>query len=218
MKIRTHFHEKLNIILREVIDMGEAVSLLLDKGLKSLLTADKELAKEVIKEDQDIDDFQLKIEDKCTSIIAIESPVATELREVLTVIKIINELERLGDHARHLAKQAGKVSKEGLKLTDPYLQDMMDFGTQMMKEALKSFIELDSLWAEEIASRDNYIDTKYYALYDKLINIIKENPSKTESLVPFLFINRYLERIGDRVTNICEWVVYSKTNKHVELN
>ncbi len=215
---RSHFHIELRKIFEDVIKMGEMVTSLLEKGLESLLTANEVLGREVIKKDQEIDDIQIKIEDKCTLIIAKETPVATELREILTVIKIASELERLGDHAKHLAKKAGKVSTEGLKIAGPYLQDMTDFGRQMVKEALESFLELDSTWAEEIASRDNYIDGKYYELYDKLINIIKDKPYKTENLVPLLFLNRYLERIGDRVTNICECIVYSKTNKHVELN
>lgn len=218
MEVRTHFHNELNRVFRDVITMGDMVRDLLNKGLDSLLNANEILAREVIEEDQKIDDMQMKIEDECTLIIAKETPVATELREVLTVIKIANELERLGDHAKHMAKRAGKVSTEGLKIAGPTLKEMNDFGIQMVKEALESFLELDSSWAREIAERDNFIDQKYYALYDKLINIIKEKPYKAENLVPLLFLNRYLERIGDRVTNICECIVYSKTNKHVELN
>ena len=218
MVIRSHFHAKLTIVFQEVITMGVMVNDSLEKGLESLLSANEVLAKQVILNDQEIDTLQLKIEDECTLLIAKETPVATELREILTVIKIVNELERLGDHGKHLAKRAGQVSTEGLKIAGPYLQDMTEFGCQMVKEALESFMELDSVWAQEIASRDNYIDIKYYDLYNKLIEIIKEKPYKTENLVPLLFLNRYLERIGDRVTNICESIVYSKTNKHIELN
>lgn len=218
METRTHFREDLNNIFQEVITMGEMVQTLLKKGLDSLLSANEIMANEVLEEDLKIDDKQLEIEDLCTLIIAKETPVATELREVLTMIKIVNELERLGDHAKHMAKRAGKVSTEGLKIAGPYLKEMNDFGCQMVKEALKSFLELDSTWAREIAERDSFIDKKYYALYDKLIEVIKEKPYKAENLVPLLFLNRHLERIGDRVTNICECVVYSKTNKHVELN
>jgi phosphate transport system protein len=218
MDTRTHFHAELKNIFADVVAMGEMVTTSLRKGLGSLIDANEVLAKEVIEEDKKIDNFQMKIEDRCTLVIAKETPVATELREILTVLKIVNELERLGDHAKHLAKKAGKVSTEGLKIAGPNLKDMTEFGCQMVKEALESFIELDSKWAEEIASRDNYMDSKYYDLYDKLIKIIKEKPYKTENLVPLLFLNRYLERIGDRVTNICEHVVYSKTNKRVDLN
>lgn len=218
MDTRSHFHAELKNIFDEVITMGKMVTESLLKGLSSLIDANEILAREVIDNDQKIDDFQMVIEDQCTLIIAKEAPVATELREILTVLKIVNELERLGDHAKHLAKRAGKVSTEGLKIAGPTLKDMTEFGCQMVKEALESFIELDSKWAEEIAGRDNYIDKRYYDLYDKLIKIIKEKPDKTENLVPLLFLNRYLERIGDRVTNICEYVVYSKTNKRVDLN
>lgn len=218
MDTRTHFHNELNNIFQDVITMGDMVIELLNKGLDSLLTANEILAREVIEEDLRIDEMQVSIEDKCTLIIATETPVATELREVLTVIKIVNELERLGDHAKHMAKRAGQVSTEGLKISGPTLTEMNKFGCQMIREALESFLELDSSWAKEIAERDNFIDEKYYSLYDKLIDIIKEKPYKAENIVPLLFLNRYLERIGDRVTNICECIVYSKTNKHVELN
>lgn len=218
MKNRTHFHSELNQIFEDVIKMGQMVTQLLNKGLDSLLNANEILGKEVISGDRAIDDYQLMIEDRCTLIIAKQTPVATELREIVTVIKIVNELERLGDHAKHLAAKAGKVSTEGLKIAGPFLKEMNEAGCQMIKEALESFVELDSTWAKEIASRDHYIDGKYYELYDKLIDIIKEKPYKTDNLVPLLFLNRYMERIGDRVTNICECIVYSKTNKHIELN
>lgn len=216
--IRTNYRIELKNIMDEVVSMGELVIEALQKGLKSLLEKDETLAAQVIEDDQRIDDFQFRIEDRVTRLIAKENPVATELREVLTVLKIVVELERFGDHGKHLAERAGKVSNEGLKISAKYLEDMTVFGCQMVKESLESFVQQDSTWAQEIASRDNYIDDKYYALYDKLINVIKEKPQKTENLIPLLFLNRYLERIGDRVTNICEYVVYSITCKHTDLN
>ncbi|QEN05090.1 phosphate signaling complex protein PhoU [Thiospirochaeta perfilievii] len=217
MDIRTHYREELNGIMNDVVVMGDMVISSLHKGLESLLDNNSELAKEVIVNDQLIDDFQLQIEDRSTLLIAKENPVATDLREILTVLKIVVELERLGDHGKHLAEKAGKVSNEGLKIAAPYLSDMTEFGCQMVKESLESFIQQDSKWAEEIAARDNYIDDKYSILYGKLIDIIKEKPHKSENLVPLLFLNRFLERIGDRVTNICESVVYVITCKHKSL-
>lgn len=218
MEIRTQYYAELQSIKAELIFMGDLVIESLEDGLKSLIEVDTELASKVIVKDKIIDSIQLSLEDRCTLLIAKETPIATELREVLTVLKIVVELERLGDHGKHLAEQAGKVSKEGLKTSTPYLQDMTNFGCQMVREALESFTQQDSTWAKEIAARDNYIDEKYRALYDKLIDIIKEKPRKTENLIPLLFLNRYLERIGDRVTNICEFVVYSITCTHTELN
>lgn len=217
MEIRSHYNAELKSIFDYVVQMGDMVIESLYLGLDSLLNQDEVLAKKVIESDKIIDALELKIEDKCTMLIAMENPVATELREVLTVIKIISELERLGDHGKHLAKRAGKVSREGLKIAEPYLKDMTNFGCQMVKESLESFIQLDQKWAEEIASRDNYIDDKYKLLYEKLIEIIKTKPNKAENLVPLLFLNRYLERIGDRVTNICESIVYVITCKHKSL-
>lgn len=218
MDIRTQYRAELKRITQDVVYMGDMVIEALKSGLKSLLDMDEILAEKIISNDRKIDEFQHSLEDRCTLLIAKETPVATELREILTVLKIIVELERLGDHGKHLAERAGKVSKEGLKTAKPYLQDMTDFGCQMVREALESFIEMDSSWAKEIASRDKYIDEKYTHLYNKLIDIIKEKPRKTENLIPLLFLNRYLERIGDRVTNICEFVVYAITCKHTELN
>lgn len=217
MEIRSRYHDELKHIMYDVIKMGDMVINSLKEGLKSLINMDEELAREVIHADQHIDDFQLELEDRVTLLIAKETPIATELREVLAVLKIINELERLGDHGKHLAEKAGKVSKEGLVIAAPFLTDMTEFGCQMVKEALESFIEMDSQWAKEIASRDTYMDDKYADLYDRLITIIKEKPRKTENLVPLLFLNRYLERLGDRVTNICEDVVFSITSKHADL-
>ncbi len=215
---RTQYQEELKRIVENVVEMGDLVIESLNRGLKSLIEMDKDLAVEVIADDEKIDNKQLLIEDRVTLLIAKETPIATDLREVLTILKIIVELERLGDHGKHLAERAGKVSKEGLRAATPFLTDMTNLGCQMVKEALESFRVQDSEWAMEIAKRDSYIDDKYVDLYNKIIEIIKEKPNKTENLVPLLFLNRYLERIGDRVTNICEAVVYTITSKHTYLN
>lgn len=216
--IRTDYRAELNRIMSDVVTMGDMVIKSLEQGLKSLVSGDVELGKEVIEADRLIDAFQLEIEDRATLLIAKETPVATELREILSVLKISSELERLGDHGKHLALRAGLVSREGVSIAEPYLQDMTDFGCQMVKESLASFIEQDSTWAVEIARRDHYLDDKYTVLYRRLISVIKEKPHKSENLIPLLFLNRYLERIGDRVTNICEFVVYSITCKHRDLS
>ena len=218
MEIRSNYHNKLNAVFNDVIQMGDVVIEALHLGLESLVNADKKLAEQVIEGDKEVDRLELVLQDRCVLLLAKETPVATELREVVTVIKIISELERLGDHAKHLAQKAGKVNKKGLKLAAPIFEDMLEYAIQMVEEALRAFLEQDSKWAREIAKRDNFIDEKYADLYTQLVNLIKDKPNKAENLIPLIFLNRHLERVGDRVTNICEFVVYSTTNKHTDLN
>lgn len=218
MEYRAHFHEELKKLLSDVVSMGDRVIENLSRGLNSLIEGDSALASDVIKMDLTIDEMELDIEDRCVLLLARQAPVASELREIITAMKIVSELERLGDHARHLAKVTGKVRPSGLKIASPMFVDMLNLGSHMLKEALEAFIELNSTWAEEIASRDTLIDDKHSELHDKLVDLIKDKPNKAEQLVPLLLLNKHLERIGDRVTNICEFVVYTKTNRHIDLN
>ena len=218
MILRHDYENKLRTIHEKILFMGILIEEAFRKALKALKVNDNKLAREVMDEDKKIDDLQTEIEDDCVKIIAMEAPVATDLRIVITTLKIVSELERIGDHARHLAKMIGKLSDKQLTLAMPYISNMINAGLDMIKDALKAFVEKDASLAEEVARRDDFIDKQHRELYKTCVNMIKTSPEKLDQEIPLLFLNRFLERIGDRVTNICEWIIYAKQGKRLDLN
>ena len=218
MKLRQEYELSLKRLFEDVMFMGVLIEESFRNALKALKTNNQILAEDVIAKDGKIDQLQVKIEDECVRIIAIQSPVASDLREVITTLKIVSELERMGDHARHLAQMVGKLSDKQLAVAMPHIEKMISTGLEMIHGALRAFVDRDARLAEEVARQDDFIDMHHKELFSKCIAMIKESPEKLEQEISLLFLNRFLERMGDRVTNMCEWVIYGKSGKHLELN
>lgn len=218
MEPRIHFNQELNNLYQHILKMGALVEEAMNKSVTALATRDTELARLVIEGDADIDRLQVEIEDEATTIIARESPVATDLRELITSTKIVGDLERIGDHARHIAKAAINVPSEVVDIALPSIEKMAQVGIGMIHDALTAFAEQDAEKARVISERDDQVDAVHRELYEILVQTMKEKPEWIHYGVNLLFLNRYLERLGDHVTNMCEWVVFAKTGEHVELN
>ncbi|MFP4382914.1 MAG: phosphate signaling complex protein PhoU [Spirochaetia bacterium] len=218
MEGRTHFAEAMKDLYQDIVRMGTLVEEALRKALISLSIRDTELAQQVIDGDKKIDELQQEIEERCTQLIALEQPVATDLREILTSTKIVTDLERIGDHARHLAKSVEAISDEKLLQTLPDIQKMTQLGINMVHDCITAFVEHDAEKAIEVAARDDEIDSIHKHLFDEVLGIMKDNPDKIAQGASLMFLNRFLERLGDHVTNMCEWVVFAKKGEHVELN
>lgn len=219
MPIRQHFHEELQQLHNEIIKMGTMVEEALDNALKAFSEKRTILAERVIAEDVDIDEMQLLIEDRCTMIMATQQPVATDLRNLITAIKIASSLERMADHAVHLAKTTTRL--EGIPQMDSLrklIVPMAEEGIGMVKGALTALADHDTEKAREVASRDNSLDNTHARLFDTLVNFQKENPEHAMQTTDLLFLIRFLERLGDHVTHICEWIVLRETGKYTELN
>jgi phosphate transport system protein len=218
MKGRTHFAEAMKDLYQDIVRMGTLVEEALRKALISLSIRDIDLAKHVIEGDKKIDELQHEIEEQCTQLIALEQPVATDLREILTSTKIVTDLERIGDHARHLAKSVETLSDPKLLQTLPDIQKMTQLGINMVHDCITAFVEHDAEKAMEVAGRDDEIDSIHKHLFNEVLEIMKNNPDKISQGASLMFLNRFLERLGDHVTNMCEWVVFAKNGEHVELN
>lgn len=218
MEPRHHFNEELNDLYQLILKMGAQVEDALSKSITALSTRDLELAKSVIENDAVIDGLQVTIEDQATQIIALEQPVATDLRELVTTTKIASDLERIGDHARHISKAATSLPQEVVDIAIESIRSMAKVGIGMVHDALSAFVEQDAHKAREIADRDDQIDAIHRRLYAILVDAMREHPEWIQYGVNLLFLNRFLERLGDHVTNMCEWVVFAKTGEHVELN
>jgi phosphate transport system protein len=218
MEGRTHLTTQLNYMYENILKLSALVEEALKKALASLSLADSQLAQSVIENDARIDELQLEIDTHCTRMLATEQPVAHDLREIIAAMKISTDLERIGDHARHLAGAVAIISDATFLATMPNIQDMGELGIQMVHDVITAFVEQDADTAVEIASRDDELDTMHRTLYKKVLEIMRKNPEKIDKGMDLMFLNRFLERLGDHVTNMCELVVFSKRGEHVELN
>ncbi|MCF7927740.1 MAG: phosphate signaling complex protein PhoU [Spirochaetales bacterium] len=218
MPNRQHYQEKLDTLHQEILRLSTYVEELHRKGLEALMNQDYKTAEEVIQEDTKINDLQLRIENECANLIAIEQPVGQDLRFIVTALKIVSNLERIGDHAVHLGRHTKRLYNQSFMISMAPINEMASIGLEMMQSSIKALLEGDADSARKISARDDEIDEIHGRFMKELINKMQENPQTIEQGISLLLIARFMERMGDHVTNICEWIVYAIESEHVELN
>lgn len=215
---RNYFEQELQELQVQMLKMSSIVEETLNNAIKALKKQDVELAQQVIDNDDMIDDMEVKVEDKCLKLIALQSPLAKDLRMIATALKIITDLERIGDYAVDISKITIRLANE------KYIKELIDIPRMteiisgMLKESIDSYVDQDVVKAREVARMDDEVDGIHKQIFRELLLIMMEDPKKINQATYFLFISRYLERIGDHITNICERVIYSVTSEHVDLN
>jgi phosphate transport system protein len=220
MATRNFFSEELSRLRHDTLAMATRVEENLGKALTALRTHNADLAKEVRSDDNVVDALQLKIEDDAAIIIATQQPVARDLRELVTIFKLTNNIERVGDHAVHLARAARKLAKSGespLKAQEN-LERMAEIGQEMLHCAVSAFIAQDANAAREAAAMDNKIDTEHKILTESILKLMKKDSDFVKGALQILQTSNQLERLGDHITNICEAIIYMIEGKHEELN
>jgi phosphate transport system protein len=218
MGTRQAFEEGLAALNQEILRMGVMVEEALRQAVESLVNKDGELARAVVAGDAAINQVEQEIEDRCIVLIAREQPVATDLRKLITSLKIVTQLERMGDHALHVAKGTLRLLPETYMKPLIDIPRMAEIGIGMIRDVLTAFLDNDAERAREVASRDHLVDELHNQVMREVFTYMMENTKNIPQSISLLFISRFLERVGDHVTNICEWVVYSATGERVELN
>jgi len=218
MTARVHFEDEKKLVSEDILQMGILVEEDLRKALEAFRTQNKTLAQEVKADDPVVNDFQLKIEDRCARLLATQQPVAQDLRRIISSIKIADELERIGDHAVHLAKSAIKLAGEPYIKPLKSIEKMAETGCVMVRAAVDSFLTLNTEKARATAAMDDEIDRLHKLLVGDLLDYLREHPEKAQQGTKLIQTSGYLERLGDHVTNICEIVVYAAEGRHEELN
>lgn len=211
---------RVKVINRELLNMSSLVEKQIYESMMSLKNYDVVKAEQVIKDDDKVDSMQKTIEEECIKFIATEQPLATDLRRVFTASKIVTDLERMADHAVDICKITKRLGGN-VKAFDNNSEDIWEMEKKvrsMIKSAIDAYINEDEEAAYKICERDDEIDAFYKNLFGKLINAIKVDESLINKGTQLLFVIKYLERIGDHVTNICEWTIFSKTGVYVDLN
>ena len=206
-------------VVERVMEMGEKVISALKDSVEAFINCDEALVKKVIDGDREIDLLDEEIDLECLRSIAMRQPVREELRFVFAVLKTTTDLERIGDHAVNIARQAESLGKRANTAADSALADMLDVAAAMLRDALQAFNTSDSSNSEEICRRDGLIDAMYEDLTLKLINLASRNENKdsdaTRLIVAQLMAARDLERVGDHCTNIAERVYFMDKGKNL---
>jgi len=202
----------------EVLRMGSLVASQISLAIDALVTHDAEKATEAIVGDGRINEAQRHIASLITTTIATQQPVARDLRFLLALDHVTYELERMGDHAASVAKQARKLAPEAPLKSYVDLPTMGTLAAEQVRGALRALVDLDVEVAREVAAGDDEMDHLYHTIFDEVLRLMRADPGNVERGTRILFAAHYLERIGDRVTNIAEDVVFLATGDVEDLN
>ncbi len=213
--MRPKLENKLIEIDEMLLEMGMLTEEQLNHAIQALMNHDTVLANKVIERDSKIDALEMEIEKKCLDTIALQNPLAGDLRKLSSVLKIITDLERIGDHCVNMAEIVVKMGNE------PHFKPLIDIPKmagivqEMVNASLDSYSRKNPALATLTAQRDDEVDALYLKIYKELLEIIHEDKSHMDQIVSLLFIGRFLERIADHVTNICERSIFIATGERV---
>ena len=217
--LRAQFEVELGKLHNQFYAMGNEVLGQINNTVRAFTTHDRELAKEVIEADKKINEFEVKLEKKSLEIIALQQPVSTDLRRVITVLKATSDLERMGDHAVSIAKAAIRMKGEvRIPIVEEEIKKMGKEARRLVESSLDLYLNSGDIeTAYEIAASDEIINEYYSKIQELTTEEIKKNPDALIAGRDYFQVITYLERIGDYTKNICEWVVYLRTGDISEL-
>jgi phosphate transport system protein len=218
----THLRESLDAEMRDVKDgvlrMGNYVEEQILAALEAMTHRDASMAERVIASDARVNEVQRGVSAIVAMTIATQAPVARDLRFLLALDRVTYELERMGDHAGSVAKQARKLVGVTNMVTYDELTPMAQLAARQVRDVVMALVDIDEQRARQVAQRDDEIDRLYHQLFDDVLEEMRSDPAKVEPGTRILFAAHYLERIGDRVTNIAEDVVFLATGEVEDLN
>lgn len=214
MTSRLQFDQELLELKRQLIQMGDTAVENIRQGLHSFLTRNVELAQTVILNDKEVNAYEQRIEKECLRIILKEQPVARDLRLITAILKMITDVERIGDHAADISKMAILLDKTHSSFQTETVRKMTEQAQFMIKEALDSFIQNDTAKAQKVIDSDDVIDDLFDLAKQEVADGIKSGKVDPESAISYMMIAKYLERIGDHAVNLGEWVIFSITGAH----
>ncbi len=211
--MRNKFDRQLSQLNTELITMGALCEEAIINAVKYLTDSDEHSRDACLAADSQIDEKERDIEIFCIKLLLQQQPVAGDLRVVSAALKMISDMERIGDQASDIVEIAPYVVKSGIE-GSTHIRDMADATIKMVSESVESFVKMDMDIAYQVMEHDNLVDELFDKVKDELIKSIAENGRNAEALIDLLMIAKYFERIGDHAENIAEWVVYSITGKH----
>jgi phosphate transport system protein len=215
---RESFYKYIKDLEQDVMDMGGMVTTAISRSIESLKTLDANAANRIISDDALINKKRWDIEEKCINLIATQQPVASDLREIIAVLSIVTELERMGDYAEGIGKIVVMHGREPLVKPLIDIPQMAEKTVAMLKKSLDAFLKRDAQAARTICSEDDEVDLLYEQVYRELLTCMIENQATITRATYLIWAAHNLERIADRVTNICERIVFLVTGTITEVN
>ena len=213
--MQRHFHEELEGVKHTLLAMGGLVEDQIRRAMKALLERDDALAQEVIDRDRQVNTYDVEIDEQCVSLLALHQPAAGDLRFITTAMKIVTDLERIGDQAVNIAQRVLELNRE--PRLKPYidLPRMAERAQRMVKESLDAFVARDTALARRVCGEDAEVDALKEQIFRELLTFMMEDPRTIPRAIRLILISRFLERVADHATNIAEMVIYMVDSKMV---
>lgn len=215
--MRKKFDEQLDDLSQEMIYMGNLIEQAIENAVDALIHKNVEKAENIINSDDKIDNQERKIESLCLHLLLQQQPVAKDLRLISSTLKMITDMERIGDHATDIAELTIEMVNQPYIKKLEHIEQMAKEIILMLINCLKAYVTRDVLTAENVIKHDDKVDKLFYMVKKDLIQMIHENYDYGEQASDLLLIAKYFERIGDHTTNIAEWIIFSVTGKHEKI-
>ena len=216
--MRNRFDRQLSTLNDELIEMGSMIEKSIETAIKALVNQDVDLARHAIEADEEIDRQERIIEDLCLKLLLQQQPVAKDLRLISSALKMITDMERIGDHASDISEITIALADQPYIKKLEHIQQMAKETMIMLVGSIEAFVDKDLEKANEVIKRDDVVDDLFEKVKKELIQMIHENADKGEQAADLLMVAKYMERIGDHATNISEWVIFSITGEHKSMN
>ena len=213
--MRNKFDEQLDLLKTQMIQMGALCEEAIASATKALIKGDIELAKKVITTDEDIDLKEKEIESICLKLLFQYQPVARDLRQISSALKMITDMERIGDQAADISEIIMLANIKTANNTS-HIADMAKATIKMVTDSIDAYVQQNLKLAKAVIDYDDVVDNLFNDVKADMIRLINEDTENGEFAIDLIMISKYFERIGDHATNIAEWVVFSITGKHVE--
>ena len=212
--MRHRFDQELDNLNLKLIKMGGLIENAIEYGAKALINQDLSMAARVNELEIEIDDMEKDIESHCLKLLLQQQPVASDLRIISTALKMITDMERIGDNAEDIAEIAKYMVNQKFIKDLVHIPQMAEATISMVKGSIDAFVNKDKELAEKVCSWDDIVDDLFQTVKKELIEKIQENTENGEQAIDLIMIAKYLERIGDHAENIAEWVIFSITGEH----
>ena len=211
--MRSKFDEQLHLLNQEMMQMGSMIEDSIQKAINALIDQNVELAKKIMDNDTQIDHEQKKIENLCFNLLMQQQPVAKDLRVISAAMKMVTDMERIGDHAADISEMTILMSKTKYIPNLEHINRMASETVQMLIRSIEAYVEKDMEMAVDVIASDDVVDDLFDKNKAELIEQIQREPQSAESAADMLMVAKYFERIGDHATNIAEWVIFALDDK-----
>lgn len=214
MSARSEFDRELESMHLDLIRMGGLIEDAIDRSITALEKRDKQMAQEIVQGDDKIDEMEHSIESKCLRLLLRQQPVASDLRAVSTALKMVTDMERIGDHASDIADLTLQFREGPHTFPLEHFPLMASIASAMVKGSVDAFVHSDLEACKRIIARDDEVDSLFQTVRQYIVEKVEQSPRMADEAVDYLMVAKYLERIGDHAVNIAEWVIFFITGEH----